>query len=325
MQSRTDVMGSIGFYTLSDARCLRVANDRKAPLARCEILLGARCNFRCPYCRHVGGPDADVSDVRRTLSLWIADGLQAVRFSGGEPTLWKELPEVVALAAQSIPRVAVSTNGSASWKFYQRLVDAGVNDFSVSLDACCAADGSKMAGGVDAWNTVVENIKNLAKLTYVTVGVVLTESNLGTLASTVDFARSLGVADIRPIPAAQYGDVISFGMAEPRGGFPILRWRMDRLRRGCPVRGIGSDDSTKCSLVLDDMAVVGGEHYPCIIYLREGGKPIGKVGPSMRAERREWFEAHRSDLDPICSRNCLDFCVAHNNRVAEMRITKNGE
>jgi hypothetical protein len=36
----------------------------------------------------------------------------------------------------------------------------------------------------------------------------------------------------------------------------------------------------------------------------------------MREERRRWCEYHRSDEDSICSRQCLDFCVAHNNKVA---------
>jgi hypothetical protein len=35
------------------------------------------------------------------------------------------------------------------------------------------------------------------------------------------------------------------------------------------------------------MAVNHGKHYPCIIYMREMGKPIGDVGPNMRADSEE--------------------------------------
>jgi sulfatase maturation enzyme AslB (radical SAM superfamily) len=42
---------SIGFYTLSDAR-VKQASVR-SPLWRGELVLSARCNFKCPYCRHV--------------------------------------------------------------------------------------------------------------------------------------------------------------------------------------------------------------------------------------------------------------------------------
>jgi sulfatase maturation enzyme AslB (radical SAM superfamily) len=315
---RIDVMGSIGFYTLSDARCRRVATESPR-LSRCEILLGARCNFRCPYCRHVGGPDASFASVRSTVRHWINDGLSAVRFSGGEPTLWEGLPEIVEWAAKSIQHVAISTNGSAPWTVYERLLSAGANDFSVSLDACCAADGRVMAGIDGAWETVVENIRRLAANTYVTIGTVLTEKNEAHTVEIIRFAESLGVADIRPIPAAQQGNRIIAGDLPTSKPFPILRWRWDRLRRGLPVRGIGAADTGKCFLALDDMAVMGDKHYPCTIHMREGGNAIGNVGPSMREERRTWFEQHDSHEDPICSRDCLDFCVAHNNRCSEFK------
>ena len=312
------MLDDIGFYTLSDSRALRVATTFNPPLSRCEVLLSNRCNFRCPYCRRVGGPDADQTEIKRLLDRWIADGLQAVRFSGGEPTLWPGLVKFVAYAAQSIPRVAISTNGSATSDLYRELVDAGANDFSVSLDACCAADGEQMSGGVrGAWERVVETIRYLSARTYVTVGVVLTEDNQSRLNDVVQLAHSLGVADIRIIPAAQTAATLPVG-ALPVTGHPILRWRWERLRAGLPVRGLYAGDSPRCSLVLDDMAVMDGQHYPCIIYLREGGAPIGPVGPTMREERRRWCNSHRSDLDPICSRQCLDFCVAHNNRVQEL-------
>jgi len=42
----------IGFYTLSDDRAKQASET--SPLQRCELILTARCNFRCPYCRHVG-------------------------------------------------------------------------------------------------------------------------------------------------------------------------------------------------------------------------------------------------------------------------------
>ena len=62
------------------------------------------------------------------------------------------------------------------------------------------------------------------------------------------------------------------------------------------------------------MAVMGKYHYPCIIYMREGGKPIGVVGPDMRSERGVWASMHNSLDDPIYNTNCLDVCVEYNNK-----------
>ena len=111
--------------------------------------------------------------------------------------------EAVAYAkSKGIQRIALSTNGANSAGFYRLLVNAGVNDFSISLDGCCADDVDKMAGVSDVFDRVTHNIRMLAKLTYVTVGVVLNEGNIDGVLDTIRFAHSLGVADIRIISAA---------------------------------------------------------------------------------------------------------------------------
>jgi hypothetical protein len=65
---------------------------------------------------------------------------------------------------------------------------------------------------------------------------------------------------------------------------------------------------------MDDVAVCNGYHYPCIIYMRENGKPIGKVGKEMWQDRMDWYLEHDSSTDPICNKNCLDVCIDYNNR-----------
>jgi len=80
----------------------------------------------------------------------------------------------------------------------------------------------------------------------------------------------------------------------------------------------GNLQTSHCGLVLDDMAVMGDEHYPCIIYMRESGKSIGKVGPNMRQERLDWYRTHDCTKDPICSKNCLDVCVNYNKKFQEL-------
>ena len=65
------------------------------------------------------------------------------------------------------------------------------------------------------------------------------------------------------------------------------------------------------------MAVALNYHFPCVIYMREQGNPIGKVSKNMRKERQEWFEKHNTFLDPICKNNCLDVCRDYNNKWGE--------
>lgn len=306
-------LNTIGFYTLSDERAKNASE--KSSLSRCELILSSKCNFKCPYCRSVGGPDLDINQAISTVNYWADQGLQNIRFSGGEPTLYPGLVELVKLSKdRDIKRIAISTNGSASKDLYRELLLAGANDFSISLDACCAEEGDKMSGGrKGAWKTVVDNIKWLSLYAYVTVGVVLTQDNAAGTEEIIKFADSLGVSDIRVIPAAQEGcklPTISID-EDILNKYPILRYRETNFRNGHVVRG---NPVKKCGLVLDDMAVMGTEHYPCIIYMREGGDPIGTLSSLTRRERKEWYETHDCTKDSICSKNCLDVCVDYNKK-----------
>lgn len=312
----------IGFYTLSDKRALTASDT--SPLQRCELILTDRCNLRCPYCRGVRPEirgDMPFKQAMKTIDLWISQGLKNVRFSGGEPTLYKDLGKLVDRCREGgVEHIAISTNGTAKIETYLALVVAGVNDFSISLDGGCCAVGTDMAGGVKgAWSKAVESIRTLSKITYVTVGMVFTEANVDQCVEAVLFVDSLGVSDIRVIPAAQYNQALT-NLAnlsdDVLGKYPILQYRIDNIKANRNVRGICDGSCNKCWLALDDMAVAGKWHFPCIIHLREGGDPIGEVGPNMRAERLQWILEHDNKADNICAKNCLDVCVAYNDTAA---------
>lgn len=305
----------IGFYTLSDKRAQ--TSTSYTPLWRCELLLGDRCNFNCPYCRRRGGPDLTWEQATRTVDLWAAEGLRNVRYSGGEPTLWPNLRLLVRYTRKqpSVRHIAISTNGSADWDLYADLIRDGVTDFSVSLDACCASTADTMSGGRAMLDHICRNIRRMSTRVYTTVGVVVTAENRPELPSIVALAAELGVNDIRLISAAQWNRPVVIPIAPDHlDRFPILRYRHGNIARGRHVRGLRKHDAGVCRLVLDDMAVQGDYHYPCIIHLREGGDPIGKVGADMRAERYQWMLKHNSHEHPICQANCLDVCVDYNNK-----------
>jgi len=312
----------IGFYTLSDERAMNVS--LKTPLSRCELILTDACNFKCPYCRGLRQDckgTMPFETASKVIKYWTDEHLTNVRFSGGEPTLYKRLSDLVRQARkEGIQRVAISTNGSSSWDKYQELIDAGVNDFSISLDGCCAAVGDAMAGGVSgAWDKVIQNITKISAQTYCSVGMVFTEDNIHDCLQSVRFADSLGVSDIRVIPSAQYNralsELASLGEAF-LNKYPILNYRIKNIKADRHVRGISSDNTNHCWLALDDMAIAGNWHFPCIIHLREGGNPVGKIGPNMRAERLHWLKNHQPCKDSICKNNCLDVCVDYNKKAS---------
>lgn len=319
----------IGFYTMYDERAKNASPVSQ--MKRCEMIITEYCNFKCPYCRgldsYIYGDRRvkmlSLEEIKRNIDLWCVNiPLESIRFSGGEPTLHKDIIEIVSYAKScGIKQIAISTNGSNDLDLYKKLVDAGVNDFSISLDACCADVGDKMAGGVKgAWDIVVSNIRELSKLTYVTVGVVLTQDNIDSLVDTIEFAHALGVSDIRIISAAQYNRPLVELEKVPQhilDVHPILKFRVNRFIAGEKIRGIGEGDSHQCGLGYDDSIIAGDYMFPCIIYMREKGQPICKVGPDMREKKAEWILKHDSSKDPICMSNCLDFCSTYNKKFDE--------
>jgi molybdenum cofactor biosynthesis enzyme MoaA len=314
---------NIGFYTLCDGRAYQTSET--SPMWRCEMILTNRCNFKCPYCRGLRNDclgDMEFDKAMFVLDQWIDQGLKNVRFSGGEPTIYPRLVDLVARCKEGkVEHIAISSNGSAPTVMYQKLLDAGANDFSISLDACCASFADKMAGVNGKFQVISDNIKYLSAHTYVTVGIVLTEDNVDQVKDIVEYAHNLGVADIRVISAAQYGSLLKgvIGISEEiLNAHPILKYRVNNIKNERNVRSLQPGDSHRCWLIQDDSVVCGDYHFPCVIYMREHGEPIGKIGPNMRAERVEWGKTHDTHKDPICLKNCLDVCIDYNNKCRDI-------
>jgi hypothetical protein len=151
--------------------------------------------------------------------------------------------------------------------------------------------------------------------------VVLTPDNIAETIKTIELAHSLGVSDIRIITAAQWNQRIDEFKNIPNTVLekhPILKYRMANFCIGNDIRGIQPSEYHKCGLVLDDAVIANHLQYPCIIYLREQGKPISVMDKDWRQKRVEWFNSHNTYEDPICRNNCLDVCRNYNTKFREL-------
>jgi pyruvate-formate lyase-activating enzyme len=326
MRPINEPLEHMGFYTMTDFRCSTTSSTSR--LGRCVLVLTENCNFACPYCRSHSGVQMATTRAKDVIRLWAKDKLFTLVFTGGEPTLHPDLVDLIEFAKDlGIPRVGLSTNGAASMTLYRKLCEKGVDDFSISLDADNAEDGAALSGrGPDAWQRVVDNIREIAALTRVTIGLVFNETNTSRASDIVRFALSLGVADVRLNPAAQFSSHLPAMKLEREllRGHPILAWRLGNQIHGIGVRGLSETDPDRCWLALDEMTVSWEYHYPCFVYMREGGKPIGPVGADVREQRKRWSERHNPKEDAICSKNCPDCLVAFNRRFEFLRADASG-
>lgn len=311
-------LDDIGFVTITEQRAQRVAQGGNAPLTLLELMVTGACNFKCPYCR---GPHPNLrqhhisrQEWQQVFDLLVTDKTYVVRITGGEATLHPDLVDMVRYArGKGVQHVALATNGYARRELYEQLLAAGVDEFSISLDAHTAAVGDAMAGGIPgAWERVVGTIEYLSQRAYVTVCIVVAEQNRADAVSTVMLAHRLGVSDIRVTTPAQDRTQARLELpAEVLLKYPILRYRMT----GDRVRGLTAANTHRCHLCKDDVTVGGQWHWPCAVYMREGGRPIGRMGEDVRAQRERWCNEHDTHTDPICRKYCLDCMSAYNDRV----------
>ena len=114
----------------------RVVNDLR-------VSVTPRCNLRCTYCDPMGlghdEPSGTLTTEAFAVVLEAASrlGMRSVRFTGGEPLLRKDLPELVRLATSlpGVEDVAVTTNATALAQRLPALLAAGLRRVNVSLDA----------------------------------------------------------------------------------------------------------------------------------------------------------------------------------------------
>jgi cyclic pyranopterin phosphate synthase len=117
-----------------------------------RISVTDRCNFRCPYCMpsEVFGRDyrflprdeiLSYEEIRRLAEVFVGLGVRKLRITGGEPTVRRGLPDLVAMLAAlrtpegEPPDLALTTNGSALRALARPLAEAGLRRVTVSLDS----------------------------------------------------------------------------------------------------------------------------------------------------------------------------------------------
>jgi len=142
------------------------ADDSSAPLVDPQrrtieylrVSVTDRCNYRCTYCIPEGGVEhvdrADVlsfEEVAALVRCFVSLGVRRVRLTGGEPTVRRDLVELVRMvrAIPGITDLALSTNGHLLPELARPLRAAGVDRLNVSVDTLDAAKFRHISGRGD--------------------------------------------------------------------------------------------------------------------------------------------------------------------------------
>lgn len=118
------------------------------PLRDLRISVTDRCNFRCTYCmpKEVFGHDyaflpqnqlLTFEEITRLARIAVANGVEKLRLTGGEPLVRRNIEGLVAMLAAlpGSPDLTLTTNGSLLARKAVALRAAGLRRVTVSLDS----------------------------------------------------------------------------------------------------------------------------------------------------------------------------------------------
>jgi MoaA/NifB/PqqE/SkfB family radical SAM enzyme len=167
-----------------------------------------RCNSRCETCIRTFELLEPLRDMRLRELRGIVDQfavLERVVLHGiGEPLLNAELTAMIRYVKMQHPKAKVLFNSNTilldeDWG--QELVESGLDEFRVSLDAATAGTYSRIRG-VDAFDLVVQNLRLYVPLAReaqrprISFWLTVTRENLPEIPALVDLAADLGVPEV---------------------------------------------------------------------------------------------------------------------------------
>ena len=218
-----------------DNRSLMDAQGRRFPYVRLSIT--EICNFRCAYCLPDGwkktGPLHFLrpEEIGRLASALTEVGVGKVRLTGGEPSVRKDLPEILATlaAVPGMAKIAMTTNGwnlerrSASWR------ESGLTHLNVSVDAL-DADAFHRITGHDRLSSVLRGIDDALARDYASVklnAVLLRETAEKGFADWARFVKDRPVA-VRFIELMRTADNADYFAAHHVSGAGLRGWLTER-------------------------------------------------------------------------------------------------
>ena len=154
------------------------------------------CNQKCIHCYAAGQPDAEEAELSTEEWKTVIDrcreaGIPQLTFTGGEPTMREDLPELIDYAQWFVTRL--NTNGiRLTPEYCRRLQDVSLDSMQITFYSADPAVHNKLVGA-EMYESTVRGIENaLAAGLNVSINTPLCTLNRD-YQKTLEFLRSKGV------------------------------------------------------------------------------------------------------------------------------------
>jgi len=319
-----------------DVKSVEPFTQRYSAPLRMDMALTFRCQNNCVHC-YAGGPH-ETEELSTTQWKQVIDCLQRIgvfvlTFTGGEPTLRDDLPELLLYAQNKGMVTGLVTNGRKlkDNDYVKALEKAGLDFVQVTLESHKATVHDKMTGVKGSWKETVAGIRNAVNSQmYVTTNTTLSKHNVKDFLDTIDFLKELDVAAFGcnsliysgkgPAVSEEFAlsiETLNETLPEIRDkanslGLKFLWYTPTQYCQLDPVKlGLGVKS---CTATMVNMCVApNGDVYPCQSYfeslgniLKDMWKTIWDHPLAVRIRKREYAEPKCKDCPQlqVCGGGC---------------------
>ncbi len=309
--------------------------ELSAPL-RVDLALTFKCQNNCVHC-YAGGPhktpELTTEQWREVIGRLHHVGVFILTFTGGEPTLREDLPELLLYAQNKGIVTGLITNGRKlkDKNYVETLEKTGLDFIQVTLESHKHKIHDLMTATKGSWKETVTGIKNIIPTQiYATTNTTLSKYNASDFLATIDFIKSLGVAAFgcNSLIYAGKANAVSDKFALPleklekllpevnakanQLGLKFLWYTPTQYCRFDPVKlGLGVKS---CSAAMTNMCIgPDGEVYPCQSYfeslgniLKDDWQKIWNHPLALQIRNKEYVEPKCKDCPQlkICAGGC---------------------
>jgi radical SAM protein with 4Fe4S-binding SPASM domain len=205
---------------------------------RMDLAVTYRCNNNCSHCynarpRH--GMELNTEAWMQILDRLWELRIPHVVFTGGEPTLRNDLPELIAHAERNGQITGINTNGRRLCDpgYVETLVQAGLDHVQVTLESHDPEVHDALVCAPGAFSQTVAGIgRALSTSLFVMTNTTLLQQNSLSLSQTLDMLASLGVPTVGLNALIYSGRGLNVGTGLPEDQLPplleIARQRTDQ-------------------------------------------------------------------------------------------------
>jgi radical SAM protein with 4Fe4S-binding SPASM domain len=309
--------------------------EYSAPL-RMDLALTFRCQNDCIHC-YAGGPhetpELNTQQWKLVIDKLHEIGVFILTFTGGEPTLREDLPELLVYAQEKGMVTGLITNGRRlkDEAFVNLLEKSGLDFAQVTLESHKPEIHDKMTNSNGSWVETTAGIRNTVKSEiFVSTNTTLSKQNANTFLTTIDFIKSLdvGAFGCNSLIYSGKANAVSDEFALPletlkellpkvhdkahRLGLKFLWYTPTQYCRFDPVQlGLGVKS---CTAAMINMCVgPNGDVYPCQSYfeglgniLSDSWEQIWNNPLALKLRNREYAEQKCKECPQlqICGGGC---------------------